>query len=204
VAGAVAFTHGAVLYYVLNMTSLSAVSCCCGRATSGGAQVQAPAYYLPWLMPAAARGAVLNTLFFAGVPMLAAWLLVQSRRGAPARMEIVRAESAAMLLAAIILGLASLLEFSEILAPLLMRLPFHHCLYCLVLNGKTPDSLLMVGNLAIGVFAAGWAAILGIAVPVGPSVSAASRLRWRLCLGGAVALAAAMLMVAIHLAVYCG
>jgi hypothetical protein len=204
VAGSVAFTYGTVLYYVLNMTSLTTVSCCCGRAASGGPQLQAPAYYLPWLLPTPARAIVLNALFFAGVPLLAVWLLVQSRRRTPARKGLVRAESAALLVAAIALGLASLLEFSEVLAPLLMRLPFHHCLYCLLLSGKAPDSLLVVANLTLGVFAAGWVAVLGAALPLGPLVPAASLLHRRLCLVGAAALAAAVLMVVIHLAVYHG
>ena len=110
----------------------------------------------------------------------------------------------ALLAVAVGLTLASLLEFSEVLAPLLMRLPFHHCLYCLLLNGRAPDSPLMVANVMIGGFAAGWAAVLGVALPMGSSPPAALRLHRRLCIVGATGLLASVLMVVIHLAVYHG
>ena len=82
-AGLVAFAHGAEVYYVCNMTSLKEVSCCSGRGEHGGAQLQAPAYYLPWELASPARRVLLNTLFFAAVPLLALWLLTQSRRRTP-------------------------------------------------------------------------------------------------------------------------
>ena len=86
-AGLVAFAHGAEVYYVCNMTSLHEVSCCSGRGERGGVQLQAPAYYLPWEFASPACRVLLNTLFFAGVPSLALWLLAQSRRGPDADRE---------------------------------------------------------------------------------------------------------------------
>ena len=85
-----------------------------------------------------------------------------------------------------------------------MRLPFHHCLYCLLLNGRAPDAPLMVANLMIGGFAAGWAAVLGAALPMDSSPPAALHLHRRLCIVGATGLLASVLMVVIHLAVYHG
>jgi hypothetical protein len=44
-------------------------------------------------------------------------------------------------------------------APAFLRLPYHHCAYCLV--DKATESLLGVGLYAVGIFAAGWAAVAG-------------------------------------------
>jgi hypothetical protein len=203
IAGLLAVVHGAGLYYVVHMDSLNEVSCCCGGG-AGNARLQPAAYYLPWLLPGPARGAILNTLFFAGAPLLAAWLLIWSRRPAPRLPARGLAGRALLLLAAMGLAAASLLEFAEVLAPLLMRLPFHHCLYCLLFNGRAPDAPLIVGNVAIGTFAAGWAAVLGPALRSESLAPAAWRWHCRLCRLAATALSASVLMVAIHLLVYHG
>jgi hypothetical protein len=197
----VACACGAELYYVLNMNSLNEVSCCshCARRTS--AKLEAAEHYLPWGLPGPQRRAVLNGFFVAGVPLLAVWLLAQSRRPALRRKGWALARGALLLVTAAGLGFAWLLEFSEVLAPLLMRLPFHHCLYCLLFNGKVPDSPLMVGNLALGVLFAGWAAILEVASSGASPGPAAPVLERRLCLLGATTLAAGLLMVGIHLIV---
>jgi hypothetical protein len=204
VAGPLAFSYGAQLYYILNMASRNEVSCCSRCAAGVASKLQAPAYYLPWMLPTPARAVILNSLFFAGVPVLALWLLSHSRGRASHRMGLARVVSASFLIVAMVLGLASLLEFAEVLAPLLMRLPFHHCLYCLLLSGKAPDTCLMVGNLALGVFVTGWVAVLETASPMGSAVPAALRLHRRLCVLGATTLSASVLMVVIHLAVYHG
>jgi hypothetical protein len=201
VAALVAGTWGAELYYIVNMRSLNGVSCCSRYGDSGDVKLQTPSYYLPWELPAAERRAVLNALFFAGLPLLALWLLIPAS-GDPRRRRALRlAANAALLAASLGLGLAALLEFSEVLSPLLMRLPFHHCLYCLVGNGRVPDAPLILGNLGVGIFAAGWTAILGGAIQLGSPPPAVLQLRRRVSLLAATALLASVLMVAIHLAV---
>ncbi|MCF6148239.1 MAG: hypothetical protein E3K37_06240 [Candidatus Kuenenia sp.] len=52
------------------------------------------------------------------------------------------------------------LSFMEVIAPKLMQLPFHHCLYCFIGNGIVPDAPLMLGLFIIGTFSIGWIGIL--------------------------------------------
>ncbi|MDR4508095.1 MAG: hypothetical protein MRJ65_07655 [Candidatus Brocadiaceae bacterium] len=50
--------------------------------------------------------------------------------------------------------------FSEIIAPRLMQLPYHHCLYCFIGNGIVPDAPIIFGLFILGTFAIGWMGIL--------------------------------------------
>ena len=203
VAGLVAAGHVAELYYVFNMNSLNEVSCCSRCAERAASKLQSPAYYLPWAEPDPAQRAVLNGLFFVAVPLLAAWLFAQSRRRGTVHPRLAIGQNLAILAVAAVLALASLREFSEVIAPLLMRSPFHHCFYCLISSSAMPDASLIVANLAVGTFSAGWAAVLGIAMPAEPPPQSLL-LRRRVCILGATTLAAAVLMVVIHLAVLYG
>jgi len=203
-AGMLAGGQGAEIYYIVKVDSLNQVSCCCCCGGGGSAKLQPAAFYLPWAQTGGASRAAVSGLFFAGAPLLAAWLLVEARRGAPRSKRSAWTQSAVLLLAAVGLASASLLVFSEVLAPLLMRLPFHHCLYCLLFNGRVPDAPLIVGNLAVGSFSAGWAAVLQAAMQFDSPASAAWQWHRRLCRVGAATLTASVLMVAIHMAVYHG
>ena len=197
----VAVVNGAELYYVFNMSSLNEVSCCSSRGQQSGPQLQPAAFYLPWDMPAADRRTSLNVTFFAAVPLLAFWLLWRSRRRVQFRPSIGLMETGLLLTAAIVLPIVSVSEFSEVLSPLLMRLPFHHCIYCLVSNGQVPDAPIIVGNLAVGIFATGWAAILGAVLCVEVPPTATLQLHDRLCRIGLATLLSSVLMIAIHLAI---
>jgi hypothetical protein len=204
VAGFMACAQGAELYYVFNIDSLNEVSCCSCCGDAGASKLQAPAFYLPWALPSSTSRVLLNSLFFGATPLLALWLLVRSRRGTPRSQGFALAASVSLLLAAAGIALVALLEFCEVLAPLLMRLPFHHCLYCLLLNGRAPDSPLIFGNMTIGCFAAGWAAVVGITLPTRSPMPEALRLHQRMCVLGFTTLLASVLMVVIHVAVYRG
>jgi hypothetical protein len=198
VAVCAAFVSGAELHYVFNMTSLNEVSCCSrGSETPGGA-VQQAAYYLPWQIPAAQLQVLLNIGFFVGTPLLATWLLWRSHRQQTRYTAVRVLGSGLLLLGAIALAAVSLVEFKEVLSPLLMRLPFHHCLYCLLSNSQAPDAPLIAGNLAVGVLCTGWAGIVWGAD--GMQSPPACQLHRRLCHIGAVTLLASVLMVGIHLA----
>jgi hypothetical protein len=203
-AGLLAIGQGAEIYYVVKVDSLNEVSCCCCCGGGGSAKLQPAAFYLPWAQAGGASRAVVSGLFFVGVPLLAVWLLVKSWRGAPRSTRLACAESTLLLLAAAGLASAALLALAEVLAPLLMRLPFHHCLYCLLFNGRAPDAPLIVGNLVVGSFTAGWAAVLQAALQSESPAAAAWYWHRRLCRIGAATLTASVLMVAIHLAVYHG
>jgi hypothetical protein len=203
-AGLLAFGQGTEIYYIVNLKSLNPVSCCCCCGGGGSAKLQPAAYYLPWAEAGWTGRAAVSALFFAGAPLLAGWLLVQSRRGAPRSRRLALLESTLLGVAAAGLASAALLAFSEVLAPLLMRLPFHHCLYCLLFNGRAPDAPLIAANVAAGCFAAGWAGVLQAALATEPPAVAAWQWHRRLCRIGAATLAASVLMVVIHLAVYRG
>jgi hypothetical protein len=200
-AGLVAAVNGAELYYVFSMNSLNEVSCCSRGGEQSGPELRPAAYYLPWDMPAADRRTALSVVFFTAVPFLALWLLWRTRSRVLPPSSIGMMENGTLLIAAIGLAFVSVLAFSEVLSPLLMRLPFHHCVYCLLSNGQAPDAPLIVGNLAIGIFAAGWAAILGATSCAEPPPAATLQLNNRLCRIGMTTLLASELMVAIHLAI---
>ena len=224
-AGLLAAAAGADLNYVLSVSSLNQVSCCCCCGDGGSPKLQAASFYLPWDVPDTTLRMVLNILFFGGIPLFALWLLWQAsaRSTGFSRQSVcgtcpeqvspyggtssaVRAilRSSLLLLLAVVLAAAAMLEFAQVLAPLLMRLPFHHCLYCLLFNGRAPDAPLMVGNLMFGSCAAGWAAIVCPA-PHGESLAPATWSCYQgLCRMSATALFASVLMVLIHLAVYRG
>ena len=48
----------------------------------------------------------------------------------------------------------------EYLAPKLMQLPYHHCIYCLMGNGMVLDAPVIFGLFVLGVFAIGWMGLL--------------------------------------------
>lgn len=200
VAGLMALAHGVELYYVFNMESLNEVSCCSSYGQAAGSKLQAPSYYLPWMLPTPTRRVVLTVLFFAGIPLLAAWLLMRARSQPSRRWLSALRTSAALLGASVGLGWVSLRELSEVIAPLLMRLPFHHCLYCLVAGGRAPESLLIVGGLGVGLFAAGWAAVLGTALQMDGSERAALGVHRRVCILGGAALLGSVLTLVVALA----
>jgi hypothetical protein len=203
-AGLLSVGQGTEIYYIVNLDSLNPVSCCCCCGGGGSAKLQPAAYYLPWAEAGRAGRAAINALFFAGAPLLAGWLLLRARRGAPRSRRLALLESTLLLAAAVGLASAALLVFSEVLAPLLMRLPFHHCLYCLLFNRRAPDAPLIVANVVVGCFTAGWAAVLQAALQTESPAAAAWHWHRCLCRIGAATLAASVLMVVIHLAVYRG
>ncbi len=198
-AGLVGAACATELYYVLNMESLNEVSCCSSYGENASSKLQAPSYYLPWTLPSRARRIVLTTMFFGGIPLLAVWLLRKRTESATRRRRSALILNAVLLVVSAGLGVVSLLAFSEVLAAALMRLPFHNCVYCLVRNGRSPESPLMLGNLGIGLLAAGWTAVLGTALELGYPVP--SPLYRRVRVLGATTLAASVLMILAHLAV---
>ncbi len=198
-AGLVGATCATELYYVLNMESLNEVSCCSSFGEDASSKLQAPSYYLPWTLPGRFRRIILTMMFFGGIPLLAVWLLRQRAESAARRRRLALVLNGVLLVVSAGLGVVSLLAFSEVLAAVLMRLPFHNCVYCLVTNGRAPESPLILGNLGIGLLAAGWTAVLGTALELGCPVP--SLLYRRVRILGATTLAASMLMILTHLAV---
>jgi hypothetical protein len=87
----------------------------------------------------------------------------------------------------------------ENIAPKLMQLPYHHCIYCLMGNGMVPDAPIMLGLFVIGTFAIGWMAILRLLCNNGEARLITERLLVKVNNLSAFCLLASLLMVTIHL-----
>lgn len=48
----------------------------------------------------------------------------------------------------------------ENIVPRLMKLPYHHCIYCFMGKGVVPDAPIILGLFVVGTFAIGWMGIL--------------------------------------------
>ncbi|MCK6467244.1 MAG: hypothetical protein L6Q53_03480 [Candidatus Brocadia sinica] len=89
--------------------------------------------------------------------------------------------------------------FIENIAPRLMQLPYHHCIYCFMGNGMVPDAPIMLGLFAIGTFAIGWIGILRLFCMVTETQIVTERLLVKVHSLSAFCLLASIMMVTIHL-----
>jgi hypothetical protein len=64
----------------------------------------------------------------------------------------------ALLLGALVMGPVSALYWTEIAAPALLHLPYHHCLYDVI--PKVPESVVAMALAVLGSFAVGWACVV--------------------------------------------
>jgi len=89
--------------------------------------------------------------------------------------------------------------FIENIAPKLMQLPYHHCIYCFMGNGIVPDAPIMLGLFVIGTFAIGWMVILRLQCKNGEARLITERLLLKVNNLSAFCLLASVIMVTIHL-----
>lgn len=65
---------------------------------------------------------------------------------------------------ALAMGIANafvvILSLFEVIAPRLMLLPYHHCLYCFIGNGFVPDAPIILGLFVLGTYGVGWIPLL--------------------------------------------
>jgi len=149
-------------------------------------------------MPSQRWETILEIGFFGGVGLLASALVLSSWRG-PGSPRWRRFAHTGLLVASMAVSALTVLSFAEVLGPELMHLPFHHCLYCFVGNGRVPDSPVLIGNVAAGLFSAGWMALIGI---FGPDDSHPWQTFYRrLGLFSVITLTAGLVMVAVHLGI---
>ncbi|UJS17483.1 MAG: hypothetical protein L3J17_00080 [Candidatus Jettenia sp.] len=90
-------------------------------------------------------------------------------------------------------------SFFEIIAPRLMQLPYHHCIYCFMGNGTVPDAPIILGLFIIGTFAVGWMGILRFLCKNGEVQPITERLLVKINNLAAFCLLASLSMVTIHL-----
>lgn len=89
--------------------------------------------------------------------------------------------------------------FIEIIAPRLMQLPYHHCIYCFIGNGMVPDSPIMIGLFVTGIFATGWTGIIRLICMNEETKEIAGRLLVKINNMAAFCLLSSVIMVTIHL-----
>lgn len=86
----------------------------------------------------------------------------------------------------------------EKIAPVLMDLPFHHCLYCFPRN--VPDGSIIMSLFVLGTFSAGWALLLKITGRSQETEATLHRYIKNLLWLALVGLLSSMVMVSVHLA----
>jgi hypothetical protein len=90
-------------------------------------------------------------------------------------------------------------SFFENIAPRLMQLPYHHCIYCFMGNGTVPDAPIILGSFIIGTFGIGWMGILRILYKDKEVRPATERLIRKVNSLSAFCLLASLIMVTVHL-----
>ncbi|MEN8189113.1 MAG: hypothetical protein ABFS19_04650, partial [Thermodesulfobacteriota bacterium] len=94
-------------------------------------------------------------------------------------------------------SVVGIFSYIEVIAPVLMGLPFHHCLYCMVQNvgdGSIMLGLFVLGNMMIGAALPSWKLAMSWA-----DEKSLVRLITRLLNLGAICLAGPLLMLLVHL-----
>ena len=92
-----------------------------------------------------------------------------------------------------------LYTYIENIAPALMQLPYHHCIYCFMGRGIVPDAPIMLGLFVIGTFAIGWMGILRIICSDKETQPLTERLLLKVNNLSAFCLLASLIMVTVHL-----
>ena len=140
------------LFFFLNMNSDTTVTCCTTALDSSlrisligcryllGQYYEKPLLFIYYL----------SNLLLLGI---AGYVLLEKK------LEVKEIRRKRFLKLVFIMGLINFfltgLAMFEIIAPRLMKLPYHHCLYCLL--QYVPDSFLIIGFFMLGTFGFGWA-----------------------------------------------
>ena len=86
----------------------------------------------------------------------------------------------------------------EYIAPKLMLLPYHHCIYCLMGNGMVVDAPVMLGLFVLGVFAVGWMGLLKLLCRHSDATAKTEQLVLKINNLAAFCLLASLIMVTVH------
>ncbi|MBM4054971.1 MAG: hypothetical protein FJ264_09960 [Planctomycetes bacterium] len=187
---------GADIYYILFMKPLISVSCC---ATFFDVPLRPSA-----MIPQAVFGKNFDTPLFIlyysiNIILIILLFLKLSEKGKllmPLSDKIFLYIQSGIGLIAIPV---TILSFIEIIAPKLMQLPFHHCLYCFIGNGMVPDAPLILGLFIIGLFSIGWMNILCLICKNSKTPQVTEIFVARINSLSAFCLLASLIMVTIHL-----
>ncbi|MBI4848570.1 MAG: hypothetical protein HY808_08375 [Nitrospirae bacterium] len=98
---------------------------------------------------------------------------------------------------AVLTAVITIFAMFEVIAPELMGLPYHHCIYCMW--QYVPDSVLITALFIIGIFSPCWALLLNIMGRHSETDAALKGYIMNLYFFGIISTGASMLMVTIHL-----
>ena len=159
ISGILLIDSAADIYYVLYMKPLMSVSCC------------TIVFDLPYrasaMIPEAIFGAdfakpLLLLFYLINIVLLALLFVSLFKKRTSSSLFSTKAVGYGRLIAAVINVPVVYVAFREIIAPRLMQLPLHHCIYCFIGNGTVPDAPIMLALFVIGSFAVGWMFIIRI------------------------------------------
>ncbi|MBI2470027.1 MAG: hypothetical protein HYV59_02120 [Planctomycetes bacterium] len=184
------------IYYVIRMKPLMSVSCC---ATFFDVPLR-PSAMIPQAIFGKYFQKILFILYYLLNVILIAILLTSISRkwmSFPPKYRMI------ILYCQGILGIINIpvviYTFIEDIAPKLMQLPYHHCIYCFMGNGMVPDAPIMLGLFVIGTFAIGWMFLLKLLCKHKAARVITDRLLLKVNNISAFCLLASLIMVTIHL-----
>jgi len=184
------------IYYVLRMKPLMSVSCC---ATFFDVPLRPSA-----MIPQAIFGRHFQKILFivyylTNIILIALLFIPLSKKWlslAPLYRKIILYSQA-------VIGMVNIpiviYTYLENIAPRLMQLPYHHCIYCFMGNGLVPDAPIMLGLFVIGTFAIGWMGILRLLCRDTETQPVTERLLGKVNSLSAFCLLASIVMVTMHL-----
>lgn len=157
VCGVLLVDSGADIYYVLRMKPLISVSCC---ATFFDGPLRPSA-----MIPQAIFGEHFQKSLFVGYYLINVLLIaLLSISLSPKWPSLTSLPRKIIIYSQMVVGSVNipvvLYSCFENIAPTLMQLPLHHCIYCFLGKGIVPDAPIMLGLFIIGTFAIGWMGIL--------------------------------------------
>ena len=184
------------MVYVFRMKPLMSVSCC---ATFFDVPLRPSA-----MIPRALLGSHFEWILFAlyyvtNIILIVLLFLTLSKKWqlfSPLSKKIILYSRAAM---GIINIPVVIFSFFEIFAPKIMKLPYHHCIYCFMGNGIVPDAPIILGLFVIGTFAIGWMGILRIVCKHDKAQTVTERLVLKVNNLSAFCMLASVIMVTVHL-----
>ncbi len=196
VCGVLLVDSGADIYYVLRMKPLISVSCC---ATFFDVPLRPSA-----MIPQAIFGEHFQKSLFVGYYLINLLLIaLLSISLSPKWPSLTSLSRNIIIYSQMVVGSVNipvvLYSYFENIAPTLMQLPLHHCIYCFLGKGIVPDSPIMLGLFIIGTFAIGWMGILRLMCRNAETQSVTEKILRRVNGVSLFCLGASFVMITTHL-----
>jgi len=184
------------IYYVLHMEPLISVSCC---ATFFDVPLRPSAMIPQALFGKHFQGILLGLYYTINIVLVGSLFASLSKKYS----DFIPVSDKTLFYLQAGLALINIpiviLAFIEVIAPELMQLPFHHCMYCFVGNGMVPDGPIIFGLFIIGTFAIGWTGIIRTLCKNNETTYVTEKLLVRVNGLSAFCLLSSIIMVTVHL-----